>query len=503
MEEPTPAGYTHLFWKYYAAPELLRQQAFIRHDSRPKETVPVDSHVEVTYPRRFKPGDSDYEHLVFALKNEGVQMFALSRIFPHVNPLELAARISAKPTSKYGRQIFFLYELLTGSRLNIRDFTDGTYCDVLDPQRYFTGPSIRSRRHRVNDNLLGDGSFCPTVRRTEALVSLIERRLDLRAETIADSAEPAILARATQYLYSKETKSSFEIEREDPGNRMDRYVEQLAQIGRLPLNTQAGLTDLQNSLVDPQFADDGYRRDGSDDVYVGQNIGFREKVHHVGVNSESTPELMGAWEQQREVVGDGGAVIEAACRSFSFVFIHPFSDGNGRIHRLLLHHVLARRRYLPGDLVVPISSVIVNDLQKYDATLEDFSTLAMRPTEVTFTLEDDGRISLHQQKVELYRFPDLTVQAEATFGWLQRAVEEDLPRELAFLQKFDEAIAEMREVVEMPDRLERLFARLAMQNQGRIANKKRRHFSEFDDETVAALEAAVTRVLNEPGAGAD
>ena len=30
--------------------------------------------------------------------------------------------------------------------------------------------------------------------------------------------------------------------------------------------------------------------------------------------------------------------------------IHPFEDGNGRIHRYLMHHVLARKKYVPMDM---------------------------------------------------------------------------------------------------------------------------------------------------------
>lgn len=432
---------------------------------------------------------------MFALKNEGVQLFALSRIFPHLNAHELATHIRAKPTSKYARRIFFLYELLTATRLPLEDLTQGSYCDVLERDDYFTAEGVKSRRHRVVDNLLGDGSFCPTVRRTETLKAFAAKRLGYHASKIAESVDPKLLARATRFLYTKETKSSFEIEREDPGDRMERYVEQLRDIGSLPLRTQDGLTNLQNSLVDPRFADRGYRCAGDDEIYVGQTVGYREQVHHIGVNSEETPAMMAAWARMREVTGEGGPVVEAACRSFSFVFIHPFSDGNGRIHRLLLHHVLARRGYLPGHLVVPISSVIVEDMQAYDATLEDFSTRAMHRSEVDYSLDEDGRLHLSRQRTEQFRFPDLTVQAESTFKWLARAIEVDLPRELEFLLKFDEVVREVRGVVEMPDRLERLFVRLTMQNRGRLSKKKRKHFEVLDDATIQRLEEVVCRVL--------
>ena len=47
------------------------------------------------------------------------------------------------------------------------------------------------------------------------------------------------------------------------------------------------------------------------------------------------------------------AVIAAAILAFGFVYIHPFEDGNGRIHRYLIHHVLARARVQSAGRRVP------------------------------------------------------------------------------------------------------------------------------------------------------
>jgi hypothetical protein len=488
-------GYARLFERYGLDDELLARLSFIRDDTRPRQVSIEGRQLVETFPRAYARGDEDFDHLVFALKYDGVDPYALARILATTDRDELTARIAAKPNSKYARLLFFLCEHLAQIDLALPDASGGGWVPVLDPERYFTAAGVPSQRHRVIDNLLGDHRFCPIVRRTPALTDAIAKRLDERARELTRDVDPALLARATWYLYTKETKSSFAIEHEEPGDKIDRYVQQLATVGRLPLDTVDGLVDLQNSLVHPNYAERGFRRDF--EVYVGQTIGYRERVHYIGVPSAVTPELMDGWLDLREVVEEGGAVVEAACRSFAFVFIHPFGDGNGRIHRLLLHHVLAKRGYMPDGIVVPISSVLVNDLRSYDEALEAFSTQVMRHSK--YTLDADGELTIRDTDVDIYRFPDLTVQAEATFIWLERAIVDEMVHELEFLRSYDQALSCMREIIEMPDRKEQLFIKLCLSNRGSLSARKRSKFAELDDATVAALEAVVREALGIEG----
>src|SRR3546814_19688641 len=53
------------------------------------------------------------------------------------------------------------------------------------------------------------------------------------------------------------------------------------------------------------------------------------------------------------------AVIAAAVLAFGFVYIHPFQDGNGRIHRYLIHHTLAERGLNPPCVVFPVSAAVL------------------------------------------------------------------------------------------------------------------------------------------------
>lgn len=494
-----PAGYALLVERHRLAVPELRRRSELRSDSSPRRLERQQGTVEIeTFPASFERGDDDFDHLVFALKYDGVDLAVLARAFLATDARELARRIGDAPTSKYGRRLFFLYELLTGTQLDLPDAPSQGPVAVLDPTTHYTSAGRPSLRHRVLDNLLGDASFCPIVRRTAELERGVALGLERRAAQIVASADPLLLARAISYLYTKETKSSFAIEHEEPGDREARFVANLGRIASLELDSEVGLTELQNTIVDPRYREAGFRKPGDREVWVGQSLfGGREKVHHIGARSAVTPDIMQGLLRMRVVEGPGAAVIEAAAKSFAFVFIHPFGDGNGRIHRLLLHHVLARRGFLPRNLVAPISAVLVSDPRGYDEVLEDFSARVMPSIEYRFDDKaGDIALTIRNQPDDFYRYPDLTRQCEATFVWLGRAIEEDLVQELEFLRNYDEIRARVRAIVEMPDRKEQLFINLLMHNRGKLSKNKRGLFAELEDEVVAALEAAVGELIS-------
>src|SRR6202041_1548697 len=81
--------------------------------------------------------------------------------------------------------------------------------------------------------------------------------------------------------------------------------------------------------------------------------------------------LLEANDRMRE--DDVDAVLKATATAFGFVYVHPFQDGNGRLHRCLVHHVLAERKFTPPGMVFPLSSVMYDRIDEYQKILRDHS----------------------------------------------------------------------------------------------------------------------------------
>ena len=194
--------------------------------------------------------------------------------------------------------------------------------------------------------------------------------------------------------------------------------------------------------------------------------------------------------EAREIIIE--PVVAAAVAAFAFVFIHPFEDGNGRIHRFIVHHVLSKTGFSPGSIIFPVSAAIVRDQRSYDAVLESFSRPLLSAIEWGWTSECE--IAVRSDSAPLYRFFDATTVAEYLYDRVVETVRTDLREELGFLVMFDRAMEGIRAIVDMPDRRAALLIRLMLQNGGRLSKSKRGQFDELTDAEIAAMEQAVQTV---------
>lgn len=486
-----PAGYAYILEKTALEGIPNWHRSFVSTTGAHSSKI-QNGFVDEVFRSQYWPGDRIGDHLEFALKYDDVNLGLLSRIFAKVTQNELTDYILSRPTGKYARRIWFFYEFLTGKRLLVADLTSGNYIDALESKKYFTITNgKKSSRHRIVNNLLGPRSFCPIVRKTETLSKMESSDLAKKCEEIVAAYPPELLRRALTYLYYKETKSSFAIENIKPNvSRTEKFIAALELAEKEDFCQKERLIEIQNHIVDPRFKNHDYRKSQN---YVGQTVTFyKEIIHFISPKPEDLSGLMEGLMDSHKRMKEGhvSPVVHAATIAYGFVFLHPFEDGNGRIHRFLIHNILSLREMVPRGLMFPVSAVMLKNPADYDASLEAFSRPILPLTD--YKLDDMGQMTVANDTSCWYQYMDLTAQSEALYGFVTKTIDEELIEELSFLANYDHTKKAIQEIIDMPDRLIDLFIQLCVQNNGTLSARKRSaHFDFLTQDELTAMEQAI------------
>ncbi|HEY4089271.1 MAG TPA: Fic family protein [Bryobacteraceae bacterium] len=443
------------------------------------------------FDKRYWPGDTFADHLDFALRHEDLDLLIFRRLCDAAPAAAFAAMIAAAPTGNAARRVWFLYEHLTGRTLDIDDSTNVAAVDVLDPRKYVPGNPRLSRRHRVRDNLLGTADFCPIIRRTSMLADDMALPLSQKACETVGRTRAQLIARAASFLLLADSRASFEIEGErPPRTRLERWGKAVVQAGKNPLSLDEILRLHHVLIEDMRFIRPGLRLDG---VFLGERDHEGNPLpEFIGARPQDIPALMdGLLAANKRMREDGvDPVVKAAATAFGFVYIHPFEDGNGRLHRCLIHRVLAERKFTPPGMVFPVSSVMLDRIDDYRATLQGHSRPLMNYIE--WRPVPEHNVEVTNDTADLYRYFDATEEAEFLYSCVRRAVEVDLPREIQYLGRHDEAMRRIMETVEMPDRLAANLIQFIRQNDGVLGRKPREaEFRQLTDGEVQQIETIV------------
>ncbi len=376
----------------------------------------------------YPPANTLAGQLVFALKWQGVDLAVLASLFKVVEPDEIAAMIRATPTGAFARRIWFLYEWLSGRELDVPNPGKVRAVPLLnaDEQVALT-KGTTSLRHKVIDNLPGTRRFCPTIRWTSQLKAAAAKRLDLRAREIISRTRRDLVTRAAAFLLLSDSKSSFAIEGERPSSaRAARWAHAIAEAGVHPITIQE-LERLQRIVIgDNRFVTLGLRPEGG---FVGlHDRDTREPVpDHISARPQDLEDLLtGVMAYDSRSVTGMDPVAAAAAIAFGFVYIHPFADGNGRLHRWLIHHVLASAGYNPPGIVFPVSASILRRIDEYKAVLESYSA-ALLPF-VEWRATADGNVEVLNDTSDYYRYFDATAHAEFLYACVEQTVGAGSPR---------------------------------------------------------------------------
>ena len=164
-------------------------------------------------------------------------------------------------------------------------------------------------------------------------------------------------------------------------------------------------------------------------------------------------------------------VVVAAAAAFGFVYVHPFSDGNGRLHRWLIHHVLAAAGYNPPGVIFPVSAAILRNIDGYRGVLESYSRPLLE--HIDWRAAPNGNIEVLNDTADYYRYFDATAHAEFLYRCVEQTIEHDLPEEVAYLQAYDRFARGIQEIADMPAEKIELLHRFLRQENGRLSKRAR------------------------------
>lgn len=189
------------------------------------------------------------------------------------------------------------------------------------------------------------------------------------------------------------------------------------------------------------------------------------------------------------------SVIAASILAFGFVYIHPFEDGNGRIHRYLIHHVLSERGFNPPGVVFPVSAAILERIDEYRTVLETYSKrllplIEWEPTEKmnVRVLNDTG---------DFYRYFDATPHAHFLYSCVEQTIDVDLPQEIEFLRCYDQFKAKVEALIEMPASMVDLLFNFLKQNGGKLSKRAReREFSALKEKEIEYIASVYANIFS-------
>ena len=479
------AGYLWLKEKYKLSDYTLTHNSYIGSNASIELTS--KGSIDQVYGVKYAPKeDIPLLHLEFGLKYDDLNLDFLQAVFRLIPKAHIVSHIEKSPSGKNVRKIGFLYEFLTGDVLTFKAVITKNYIDLLDDEKYFTTPPVKNSKWKINNNLLGNELFCPIIRKTQGVVKLLELNIKKAIDQLEQNYPQEIFKRATNFLYNKETRSSYEIEKEKPSpDRTEKFIALLKQAGsesNESMLTKKRMIQLQNAIVDPRFAVSDFRDFQN---YVGESLpNYTDLIHYICPPPAIMPSLMEGLQFITTKTIGLSPEIRAAIIAFGFVFIHPFEDGNGRLHRFLIHDILVHDNVVPGGLIIPVSAHMLNHIKDYDNTLEKYSKPLMQ--RIRYEKKKTGEIFVtNANDVEGYfRYPDLTEQCLYLIHTIHATLQEDMPAELTFLQRYDEAKKALQNIVDMPDRDINLMLIFLHQNEGVFPKRRRGEFSKLNDSEI-------------------
>lgn len=376
---------------------------------------------------------SAVDHLAFSLKNEPLDLFVIAKAlnsFGTKEQKELEQRLKETPNSEVLRRMGYLYEKLTGRALNVSNTAAKVpYSELIDSSLYYTlerknisNNSLCIRWH-VKDNALGElGVFSPVIKRDKGhqLSFNVFNEYKKYIEKVPD----VIRGKIVNHLYEADSIANFEIEGEQLSHEDEIFTHFVKALKSLSSGdfkfTEQNLSALQRIYVEKDKSAQEYR-------FFQNAIGGKFGApSYICPPPQEVKRMMSAIGEIHSHVTELPPVVGCAAVSGSFVLVHPFLDGNGRLSRLLISDILFRNSE-KGTPIIPVCLGIEARRSEYISTLAALTAPIMKRT--LYTVENSF-YKLTKCDIDMYRYPDLTEYTNFLQSVITETIDTQIPKEV-------------------------------------------------------------------------
>lgn len=453
---------------------------------------------ELLVPPSVAPGYGDphdpvvgLDHLLFALKHEGVNLQVLSEMMSHITADSLSQAVYRKPNSAPLRIAAYLWEHFTGNQLDDAPEIVASTVPLFDPDRYIvSSASQKDSRWRVAFNGLGTMDYCVTVERTKDIQRLLDEDILMQTRIFFKNTDQRIMDRAIAWAYLSETESSFAIERETvPYNKAEAFVMLLRKAFDAHPCNEDYLVHLQNAVItNPLDRAVAFRHTQN---WLQNGLRGASGISYLPPPPEMLQQIMPHIIRMANTLHTQvNPLVAASVVSFAFVFAHPFMDGNGRLSRFLFHRTLAQSGKLEADTVLPVSMAMKRHEREYLKALQSFSVPSRGMWNVRWLDGDQFDFRLSGNGT-IYRYWDATPVVAFGLDMAKEALRHDLQSEVKLLSIYDAMIHRMEREYDIRNSDLSILALSCIQNGGIVSNNRRKQFhATVPEPAFAALEAA-------------
>jgi len=142
---------------------------------------------------------------------------------------------------------------------------------------------------------------------------------------------------------------------------------------------------------------------------------------------------------------------------------------------------------LRSELNFPISAAILRQIASYRRVLESYSRPLLKL--IHWRATPEGNVDVLNDTADYYRYFDATSHAEFLYHCVAETVEQDLPREVKYLEAYDRFVGRVQALFDMPKSKFDLLWRFLQQNQGKLSKRAReKEFSQLTDVEAGQIE---------------